>query len=172
MHQAEVVIGVVEVQVRALALLDDEAQAPRLSIPSHRHGPTPFDRTEDANQAVGDLVALLNCSRPVFFREARRLQVFDRPPRVRRHLGRMRLHAGGEVLGERRKVLQQDVATAQPDLGPFRMLIERNVPRHNMRSNPVKIPAMRSWYRVTNRSIGSLLDDVWWYIHHPRIPMG
>src|SRR6266850_198950 len=50
--------------------------------------------------------------------------------------------------------------------------MERKVPRNSMRSNPVKMPAMRSWYRVTNRSIGRLLRDVWLHIHHRRIPMG
>src|SRR5207244_12982618 len=36
---------------------------------------------------------------------------------------------------------------------PWQWLMERRVPRNNMRSNPVIVPAMRSWCRVKKRSM-------------------
>src|SRR6267143_933257 len=40
---------------------------------------------------------------------------------------------------------------------PLTKLIDRNVPRNSSRSNPDRIPTMRSWCRVRNRSIVPLL---------------
>src|SRR5207249_125021 len=67
MHQAEIMVPVVEIQMRAPTFAGDQLQAPRLSIPAHPKRPAPFHALKDRNQPVAHAIARQNLAGAILF---------------------------------------------------------------------------------------------------------
>jgi hypothetical protein len=121
MHQPEIAIGKIEVQVTAFPFFDRDVQPTRRAIGPNGDGSAGLDGAQNTNQPVGDPISLLDRAGTVLFRDPRRQQVLHGTLRVSRQLRSVRLEAGRQGLGVVGKVFQQHMPTAQPDLGTFRV---------------------------------------------------
>src|SRR5204862_1715012 len=118
-HQSEIPIPVIEIQMRAPTLARDQLQALSLPVPAHGKRPAPFYALEDGDQPLADAVARQNLPGAILFPNLPRREVLERPALLVRHHAGMRRQLLRQAFGEWTEVLQQHVVLVQPDLQPF-----------------------------------------------------
>src|SRR5207247_1065972 len=160
MHQAEIMVPVVEIQMRAPTFAGDQLQAPRLSIPAHPKRPAPFHALKDRNQPVAHAIARQNLAGAILFADLPRREILEGSAELLGHRASMRQQLGRQPLGKRAEVRQQDVLLIEPDLQPFPVA---NRPQRSAKSHAIKscydpgdavlVPRHETLHRSSSRSM-------------------
>ena len=115
-HQAELAVDEIEIQVQALAHGGDQSQLPGFSVPTNRVGLAGLDAGQDADQPLFDAVLLHDLASEVLFGEAGGRQITKGAPLLAGQSLGVLLEPTGEPFGERAEVLVQDVLARQEDV--------------------------------------------------------
>src|SRR5215469_9129634 len=116
MHQPEVPIDIIEIDVETLTLLWHQGQLFRLPLTADRKRPTRLDTTQNANQSLRDVVLFHDLTSKIFLGDSRRLNVSIRAIMAYSYGFRMSLDSGGKALCKRSEVLKQHPHAIQKDL--------------------------------------------------------
>ena len=112
---AQLRIDQIKVLVQAFAGVRAQFQLLRFPIRANRERVARFDRRQDADQALDDLISPGDFPREVLFSQAARIQVTHRSPRLLGQFVRRPLHLIGQTHRIVLEILQQHVGVTKPD---------------------------------------------------------